>query len=149
MNLFRKLFSAPTGFGTAGIRRHSKAGLLTILGTGSSQRGVELAETGISVISFRVRYFPQIREPLPDNLGEVRGWAVSSVASREITINGEVTGSTGVMAYTFLAAVTPANDVTTFGSPTGGIYMTEATEEQNRGAWRSVTVNLRSDPGVS
>lgn len=146
---FRRFLAKPTGFGSAGISRQREAGSLTIIGTGAPQRGIEVAEVGISVASYRVRYFPQIRESLPDNLGEIRAWAVSTNASREITIEGEVTGNTGVMAYTFLAAVTPANDIATFGSPSGGLYMTEVEEMQVRADWRKVTIQLRSDPGVS
>lgn len=114
------------------------------------QRGVETAETSIGVTSFIVRYFPRVIEFHENNLGERDGRVVSTVASREVTIEGEVTATTlGVMAYTFLAAVTPANDVADFGSPTGGLYMTEATVTQSRANWRSVSIRLESDPGLS
>lgn len=113
------------------------------------QRGTELAEVGIGVTSFTVRYFPRVNEYHENNLGERDGRVVSTVGSREVTIEGEVTGATGVMAYTFLAAQTPANDVTDFGSPTGGLYMNEATVTQSRANWRSVSVRLESDPGLT
>lgn len=149
MNLFVRLFSQPQGFGTARIRRQRIEGSITVLGTGAPQIGLEAPEVGISASEYRARYFPQIRAPLLDNVGEIRNWLVSTVASREITIVGEVLGSTGVMAYTFLASVTPANDSATFGSPTGGLYMTEAEEYQVRAQPRGARVQLRSDPGVA
>lgn len=113
------------------------------------QRGTELAETGIGVTSFTVRYFPRVNEYHENNLGERDGRVVSTVTSREVTIEGEVTGATGVMAYTFLAAVTPANDIADFGSPTGGLYMNEATVTQSKADWRKVSIKLESDPGLT
>jgi hypothetical protein len=124
---------------------------LTYIGSGLSalQRGVELAETGIGVTSFSVRYFPRVSEYHENNLGERDGRAVSTAASREVTIEGEVTGATGVMAHTFLTACTVANDVADFGSPSGGLYLQEATTHQSRGDWRKVTLRYESDPGLS
>ncbi len=124
---------------------------LTYLGTATAlQRGIELAETSISVASFTVRYFPEVNERLQNNLGETAGRVVSTLASREVTIEGEVTAASGgVMGYTFLAACTPANDVADFGSPSGGLYMHEATVTQSRADWRKVSVRLESNPGLS
>lgn len=151
MKLFSRLFSSPSGFGSAGIRRQRECGALTIIGSGVSglQRGVESAETGISVRQVTARYFPRVREELLDNLGERKALVVSTVASTEITIEGEVTGATGVMAFTFLTACTVANDKADFGSPTGLLLMVEATVTQERGGWRSVSVRLESDAGIS
>lgn len=124
---------------------------LTLIGSGISalQRGVELAETGIGVLSFEVRYFPRVNEYHENNLGERDGKVVSTVASREVTLEGEVTGATGIMAHTFLAACAVANDITDFGSPTGGLYMQEATVTQARADWRKVRTRYESDPGLS
>ncbi len=123
---------------------------LTYFGTATAlQRGVELAETGVSIMSFTVRYFPEVNERLQNNLGETAGGVKSSVASREVTIEGEVTGATGVMAFTFLAACTVANDIADFGSPTGGLYLEEATVTQSRADWRKVNMRLQSNPGLS
>jgi hypothetical protein len=145
------LFAAPTGFGTAGIRRQRICGALTLIGSGISalQRGVELAETGIGVTSFEVRYFPRVNEYHENNLGERDGNVRSSVASRELTVEGEVTGATGLMAHTFLAAATFANDVADFGSPTGGFYAQEFTVTQGRANWRTFRGRYESDPGLT
>lgn len=125
---------------------------LTYFGAATSlQRGVETAEPGIGVRSFVVRYFPEVNEFHQDNFGESDGKVVSSLASREITIDGEVTGSTtGRMIDTFTAAITTiANDKAQFGSPTGGIYLQEATESQSRAEWRSVNLRYESRPGLA
>lgn len=114
------------------------------------QRGIELAETGLSVSSFTVRYFPRVNEPHESNLGERDGRVVSTLASREITIDGDVTGSTGRMADTFVAAVTGiANDIAEFGSPTGGVYLQEATVSQAKADWRRVSLRYESDPTLA
>ncbi len=124
---------------------------LTYLGSGSSvQRGVEAAETGVAILSFVVRYFPEVNERRQNNLGETDGRVVSTTASREVSIEAEVTGNTGVMAYTFLAAVVPANDVGDFGvTGTAGLYMHEATTTQTRADWRKVSIRLESNPGLA
>lgn len=149
--LLRSFFSRPSGFGSAGISRQRECGALTILGSGVSglQRGVEVAEVGISVRRHVVRYFSRVREELLDNLGERKALVVSTAASREVTIEGEVIGATGVMAYTFLTACTTANDITDFGSPTGILLMVEATVTQERAGWRDVSIRLESDPGIT
>lgn len=119
---------------------------LTIIGDLSGlQRGVETAESGIGVTLFECRYFPKVNEEHLDNLGEVDGRVVSSEPSRELTIEGETTGSGGVLSATFIAAFSPANDVDTWGG-TGDFYMQEATETQGRADWRKVRCRFLSDP---
>ncbi len=123
---------------------------LTYLGTATAlQRGVELAETGVSINTFTVRYFPEVNERLQNNLGETAGRVVSTLSSREVTLEAEVTGTTGVMTFTFIAACTVANDIADFGSPSGGLYMHEATVTQSRADWRKVNIRLESNPGLS
>ncbi len=123
---------------------------LTYFGTATAlQRGVELAETGVSIMSFTVRYFSEVNERLQNNLGETAGGVKSTTASREVTLEGEVTGASGVMAFTFLAACTVANDIADFGSPSGGLYLEEATVTQSRADWRKVNIRLQSNPGLA
>jgi hypothetical protein len=143
------LFAAPTGFGSAGIRRHRICGALIIYGNWAGQRGVELDETGISVRSFEVRYFPFVNEKLMSNVGEPRARAISDKFSREVTVAGEVTGTTGIMAFTLGTQCTVANDVDDFGDGSGDLLLDEATVSQERANWRSVSAKLSSDPGVS
>lgn len=120
---------------------------LTILGF-NGQRGVEVAEVGISVESFECRYAPQVNEVIYDNVNEVRGRAISDKFMREVTISGEVTGATGLMSAALAVAVIPANDVATFGDGSGTLLLDEVTETQSRGDWRKISMKLSSHPGL-
>lgn len=148
MNLL-KFFRKPTGFGTAGIRKQRICGAVSVLGSGNFQYGVELAETGISVRTFTCRYFGEINVPVLDNVGEIRGRVKSQKFSREVTIEGEVLGSTGVMAYTLTTACTFANDAADYGDGTGTFLLDEATVTQQRAEWRAVSIRLSSNPGLT
>jgi hypothetical protein len=121
---------------------------LSILGGSGYQRGVEATETGINCESFECRYFPEVNEGLQGIGGETFIKAKSVKFSRDITLNGEVNGSTGVMAYSLTTACTVANDVATYGDGTGTILLDEATETQNRTAWRSISAKLSSNPNL-
>lgn len=123
---------------------------LTIIGALSDlQRGVELPEAGIGCRSFECRTFPAVQEDHTDNLGEVDGRVVSTIPSTEVTIEGEVTGTTGVMAFTFLTDCTVANDVDSFGGGTGLMLLQEATETQTAGGWRTVRLRLAAHPNLT
>ena len=147
--MIRYLFRKPTGFGSAGIRRHRVAGAILIVGSWAAQRGVESDEVGISVRAFDCVYRPFVNERLMSNVGEPRARAVSDKFSREVTIQGEVTGVTGLMAVDLGVPVTVANDVDTFGGDEGSLLLDEVTESQERAGWRSINMRLSSDPGVT
>lgn len=121
---------------------------LTYLGTGAAaQRGVEVAEAGVSIMSWSVEYFSEVSEYRQSNLGETDGAAISTLASRNITMEAEITGTTGRMLDTFVAAITTlTNDVAEFGGATGGIYLKRVTINQSRGDWRKGTWNYESRP---
>lgn len=148
MKFLRSFFSAPTGFGSAGIRKQSICGAVTVLGF-TGQYGVETTETGISVKSFVVRYFPEINVQIMDNVGETRGKVKSQKFSREVTIEGEVLGATGVMAFALLTACVPANDVADFGDGSGTLLLDEVTVSQTRADWRMASIKLTSFPGLT
>lgn len=123
---------------------------LTIIGDlADLQRGIELPETGIGARNLTVRTFPAVSEDHTDNLGEVDGKVVSTLPSVEVTLEGEVTGSSGVMAFTFLTACTIANDIDTFGGGNGSLLLQEVTETQTAGGWRTVSLRMRADPNLS
>lgn len=153
MNLissFLRWYHGPVGFGSAGIRRQRVCGALSIIGaTGftSVQRGIESAETGIICRRFIVRYFAEVNDKLAGISGETVVRAISGIASRDVTVEGEVNGATGIMAFTIGQVVTTlANDVSSFGASAGKIILDEATETQDRTGWRSVNVRLSSNP---
>lgn len=110
--------------------------------------GIELPETGINCRGFSTRYFPEIDRPTKNIKDETVGSVVSTVPSREINIKGEVLSgaAAGVMLYTWIAGVAPANDTTDFGSAVGLIMLKDVTVDQTPGGNRSIDMNLRSDP---
>lgn len=127
---------------------------LTLVSLSGFQRGIESDETGVNAQSFAVRYFMQFKEFLNNYQGQFRGFAMPDKLSREVTIQGEVSGATGLMAAVWNVAVTPANDVGTFigitaGSNAGGLYLDEVTESQEANGWRSVDMTLTSHPLIT
>lgn len=142
------LFFAPIGFGTAGIRRQCICGAVSVLGTGNFFYGVPLPEVGISVKTVTTRYFPEINAPIMDNVGEIRGRVKSTKFSRDITIEGEVAGATGVMAWGLLTACIPANNIARFGDGTGTPLLDEVTITDQRAEWEMFSAKLSSNPGL-
>jgi hypothetical protein len=142
--------STPSGFGSAGIRRHRICGAIIIAGGppwSDAQRGVETDETGINIAAFTVRYYLAVNEKLPSNVGEPRARALSDDFSRDISLRGEVlVGGGGVLDFTIGTDCALANDVDTFGTGTGSILLDEATETQERAGWRTLDMRLSSDP---
>lgn len=118
----------------------------TLVNLTGFQRGVEADETGINIARISTRYFPEYKDKIPNKSGQTRGFAVPDKLSREVSITGEVTGATGLMAATHVAAVTVANDTTEFGALDGTLYMDEATVTQERDGWRSLDIKLSADP---
>lgn len=130
---------------------------LNIIGAGvwqNAQRGVQFPEVGISIRRWAVRYYPEINERLPDNFGQIIARAVADVASRDITIEGEVTGTSGIMNLFFAIAIsyTFQNDlqwgIVGANQPpiTGFLILDEVTETQERAAWRSINMRVSSNP---
>jgi hypothetical protein len=131
------------------FRPHARTrGTLAILGGSGYQRGVELEEIGINCESVEVRYFPEVNEGLQGIGGEIFLKAKSAQFSRDVTVAGEVGGATGVMAFGLIGVCSIANDVATFGDDTGSLLLDEATETQNRTAWRHVSLKLSSNPNL-
>jgi hypothetical protein len=122
---------------------------LTIIGDlADLQRGVEVPESGVGILSFECRYYPEVSEDHQDNVGETDGRVVSSVPSREVTFEGETTGTGGIMAFTFLTACTFANDTDTFGGD-GDFLLQEITEVQSKADWRKVRGRATANPNLS
>jgi len=150
INKLLRWWKGPTGFGTAGIRRHRICGAIIIAGGAPwslAQRGVETDEVGINIAAFSCRYYLAVNEKLPSNVGEPRARALSDQFSRDITLRGEtLVGGGGVLDFTIGTACTLANDIDTYGDGSGVVLMDEATESQERAGWRTLDVRLSSDP---
>ena len=127
-----------------------------IIGAGtwqSAQRGVYGQETGISIRRWSVRFHPEINEKLPDNVGQTVARAQSTLASREITLEGEVTGAqVGVLMIAFGVAVAYGwhNDLSwpDQQNPGGLIILDEVTQNEERAGWKSINMRLSSDPNL-
>lgn len=111
-----------------------------------AQRGVEFNEVGLAIRRFSTRYFPEVNERLQNNAGETIARALSDKFSREVSWEGETTGTTGLMAATLGTAMTFANDTNDFGDGSGKLLLDEATVTQERGGWRSVSGRASSNP---
>lgn len=147
MNIF-SFFRSPQGFGTAGFRKHSICGAVTVLGF-TGQYGVATTETGISVKTFSVRYYPEINEKIMDNVGETRGKVKSQKFSRDIKFSGEVLNATGVMAFGLLTACVPSNTINDFGDNSGTPLLDEVNVTQERAGWKMADFSLSSYPGLT
>jgi len=124
---------------------------VSVIGTGSSNfsYGIESAETGINVSSFSCRYFPEFDDKLANKDGQTIVRARPAKFSREVSVSGEVTGATGVMAFTLVAACTIANDDDVFGDGSGSLVLDEATEGQERNGFRNVDITISADPELT
>lgn len=140
---------APTGFGTAGIRKHRECGAIIIVGSFPGQYGVETDEVGISIDTWEVEYKPFVNDRLMSNVGEPRARAISDKFSRDLTFGGEVTGGGGVMALTLATACAFNNDSDTFGDGSGDFLLDSVNEKQGRATWRRADFKCSSDPGIT
>lgn len=113
------------------------------------QRGIESNEVGVNLESIEVRIFPEWKEKLPNIQNQTRGFAHPDSPSREVTLKGEISGATGVMAMVFGTPLTLVNDIDYFGAEDGDLYGDEATVTQERAGWKGVSMKLSSDPLVS
>ena len=113
------------------------------------QSGIEFSETAINLESFSVTYKPEFKRKLPNYLGQTIGFVVPTVPSAEVTISGEVSAPTNLMAATFVALQTLTNDTNLFGRSSGAFFLDEATEDQSRDGWRRISLKLSADPLVT
>ncbi len=125
-------------------------------GATSAVRGNASAETGINLNSISCRFFPQFKDKLNDFQGIVRGFAMPDKLDREVSFDGEVTLTTGIMAMKFNVAYVFANstmtglfELTNGGGNAGGFYLDEITPGSSRDGWLSVSGKATSNPGVA
>jgi hypothetical protein len=128
---------------------HARAtGSVTLVNLSGWQWGIEADETALNVSSYSVAYRPEQKEFARNKSGTKIGFAVDDTEA-EISIEAEVTGSTGVMGGSFSAAITVANDHALFGLSAGNVYLDEATESQTRDGFRSVSLRLSKNKNIA
>jgi len=123
---------------------------VTLVNLTGFSSGVAADETGINIKSFKSSVEPEFKTFVEAKDGTKRGFAVAPM-KLTVSIDGEITGSTGVMAATAAAAFTPSNSVAYFGAPTTGLYLDKAdvTEERDNGQFKSVSAEFSAYAGIS
>jgi hypothetical protein len=105
--------------------------------------GIPSDETGINCSKFSVTVEPEINEWVPAINGEARGKVVGDPMGK-LSIDGEYTGSGGVLAATFVAAFVPTNTTAFFGRSQGGFYLDSGTADRERGSLVKVSTQFSS-----
>lgn len=121
---------------------------MTLVNLSGFQYGIESAETGIQVSSFEITSSPEFKKFVLNISGEKRGFAVGA-GEQTLSISGEISGATGIMAATFAAAATIANDVDYAGITTGAWYMDRSTITQDREDFKKGTWEFSRFAGVT
>lgn len=104
-------------------------------------------ETGINIESMSRKYgAKKIR--VPDKQGSARG-KIYYDFTIDLQIDGEVSGSTGIMAAVIGASITIANIIFGFGITTGGVYVDEATVSYNREKLQVISLKASVDPQIA
>ena len=120
-------------------------------------KGVDAAETGFKIESFKEKIEPQFREPILNELGEQIGTGVGAKKgtlsiSGEIVYDGldEVQGAAGVALTawdTELTSVIAAANLTPEMDSGGGWYGISIEITKDRGSWQAITMELESIEG--
>lgn len=123
---------------------------LTLVNLSGFAAGVTADETGINVEEFKTTVEPEFRNVVPGKTGEGRGFVVAAM-KKNVSISGEVSGSTGVMAAVAATAFAPANSSAYFGAPSTGLYLTkgEVTESRDGGALKKMSAEFEALAGIA
>jgi hypothetical protein len=120
---------------------------VTLVNLTGFQHGVNADETGINIETFRARVAPEFKNFVNGKNGEKRGFAVAA-AELSVSIEGEVSGTTGVMAATVATATTIANSTAYFGAPTTGKYLDSGEVTETRDGMKRVSMELSAHAGI-
>ena len=123
---------------------------LTLINLSGFSAGVASDETGINVKEFKTTVEPEFKNYVPGKTGEIRG-AVLAPMKKSVTISGEVTGNTGIMAAVAATAYAASNSSAYFGAPTTGLYLVrgEVTESRDNGALKEMSADFEAYAGIS
>lgn len=123
---------------------------LTLVNLSGFAAGVTEDETGINIEEFKTVVEPEFRNIVPKKTGEARGFVVAPM-KKNVSISGEVSGATGVMAAVATTAFAPANSSAYFGAPTTGLYLLrgEVTESRDGGALKKMSAEFEAVAGIA
>jgi hypothetical protein len=120
---------------------------VTLVNLTGFQWGINADETGINIRSFKCKIAPEFKEYLKGKSGAKRGFAVE-VPELTISLEGEISGATGVMAAVTTTATTLANSSAYFGAPTTGKYLDSAEVTEGREGWKDLTAEFSAQAGI-
>ena len=122
---------------------------ITLVNLTGFKPGVQQDEIGINIKTFKTTVEPEFKNFADAKDGTHRGFGVAPM-KKVVTMDGEVTGSTGLMAATASVAFAPANSSAYFGAPTTGLYLDkgDVTEDREGGKWQDVSVELSAHAGI-
>ena len=89
----------------------------TLINLSGFQDGVAADETGINIKEIKTSVEPEMNNVVPGKYGAARGRVVGPM-KKNVSISGEVSGATGVMAAVSTSAISLANTTAYFGAPT-------------------------------
>lgn len=148
IEFFSNWFKAPTGFGTAGIRRHRICGAVTLVNLTGFTWGIPSDEDSINVSQFRVIVEPEFKVFAMSRINEARGFAIGE-AKAEVDVEGEITGSTGIMAATVATAGYNPNNATNFwGAPSTGLYLNRGEVTMSRDGFEKMSASFSCNAGI-
>jgi hypothetical protein len=104
-------------------------------------------ETGLNLDTITKKYQAKKIRVL-DMQGSARG-KIYYDFNIGVSLTGEVSGATGILAATIGAVLTLANTVYGFGITTGGVYVDEATITNNREKLEWLDMKASVDPQIS
>jgi hypothetical protein len=111
--------------------------------------GIAADETGVKLARRSARYEPEFKVYRHGLQDLIEGVAIADLKCTE-TIEGDINNSTGVMAMTATDYMTPTGDVTEFGfSTTTKFLMNSAEITEERGAWKSVSIEREAFAGLT
>ena len=113
--------------------------------------GVSAAEAGINIESIDLDYKPEFKNFLMSRQNEKIAFAVAS-PEVEVSIQGEISGSTGLMAATFIAVTVLGNSIDYFGvaiANAWSIFLDGATVSMKRDGWKSVNWKGSGNKGIT
>jgi hypothetical protein len=124
--------------------------MATLVDLSGYSYGVTSAETSMEIKNFTVQVAPQFKTMVQDRSNSNKGFVAGPPRS-SISIQGDVSAtSSGWWDWTFVTAITIANDTTVFGAgATGGVYLDSATVTEAYDQVKTISAELSCDLGVT
>lgn len=124
------------------------APIITLVNLTGYQRGFNgVTETAVNLKSFKVAVEPEYKDYLQGPDGTNIGFAVAPM-KKTVNMDGEVGGTTGIMAATASVAFAPVNASDYWGAPSTGLYFDRGDVTKSRDGWKEFTAELSAHAGI-